>query len=573
MKKIIFYFNQKAQRIFEKQVKDGVEKLVLSSPYNFVSRNEMIARIVNVEDDEEIASKVDKGFSYYNAVDHFALKIEEGVFFDEVKSVYKASSYGFAVCVNGKLAVLSPISVTKDKQKAFINIYPTKTKKIPSMQEIFEILAFKKITVLQTEVQIQEQLSKINSAIKTPARILVAQGRPAIDGYPEYFKPMMDFNKKAGAVKSDGSIDFKEVGSVVQVAAGQEILQRIPAVKPTIGLDIYGNQIQPETLSVSGYRYGENITASEFDSDIFVSAIDGVLKVVNRKVTVLKMVVVNGNLDYKTGNIDFNGSVNIMGSVLPGFKIRATGDVMVQENLEDAVIESGGDVKIAGGIVGKDLVKIICAGTLETKYILNATVEAGGDIIVEDSIINSNVFSNHDISVVAKNGKIIGGTATAQYTISVKVAGAPSNPPTMLNVGRNLFIERELDALNKEIGFKKDEVNDIMRQVRVNFGEGVFKDAAKAIASLIPSKKKQCVEMLQQLGKKNAELKELSDKADEIAKKLDLDKEPFVAAYDKIYPGVILNIKKDVLKVDREYSNVKFYDDIAEKQIRFTAAV
>ena len=573
MKKIVFYFDNKVKKILEKQVKDGVEKTVLSSPYNFVSRNEIIARVVNAETEEEMQSILDagkdSGFSYYTTSDYFPIKIGDGTFFDDYNSVYRASVYGFAVCVEGRLSVLSPISATKDKQKAFMTILPTKSGKIPAASEVFEMLNLKKIVTLKTEAEITELLSTISS--KSLAKILVAEGRPAIDGYPEYYKPFIDHTKKAGAVKSDGSIDFKEVGSVVQVSVGQEILQRIPAVKPTMGYDVFGNQIQPAVLSVSGYKPGENIVPSEFDSDILVSSIDGVLKVANRKVSVLKMVVVNGNLDYKTGNIDFNGSVTIMGSVLPGFKIKASGDVLIQESLEDAVIESGGDVKIKGGIVGKDFVKITCTGSLEAKYILNATVEAGGDIIVEDSIINSNVFSNHEINI-EKNGKLIGGNATAQYCISIKVAGAPSNPPTVLNVGRNLSIERELDVVSKDMNFKKEEINEVMRQLRVNFGEGVFKEPKKIIAALIPTKKKQCIELLQQLSAKNAELKEFSLKYDEISQKIVLEKEPLIIAYDKVYPGVVLNIKKNVLKVEREYSNVKFYDDSEEKRIRFTIA-
>ena len=569
MRKIIFYFNNEAIRIFEKQIEDGVEKTVLSSPYNFVLRNEIIARVVNVGSDEEIVSRIDPGYSYYNVVEYFPIKLDEGTFFDEYNSVYRASTYGFAICVGGRLSVLSPISITKDKQKVFMTVFPTKFGKIPAASEILEILGLKKITAIKTEAQISEQLEKVSS--KNLAKILVAEGRSTVDGYPEYYKPIINFNKKAGAIKSDGSMDYKEVGSVVQISTGQEILQRIPAVKPTVGIDVFGNQIQPAIIPVSGYKPGENIISSEFDSDIFISSIDGVLKVYNRVVSVLKVVVVNGNLDYKTGNIDFNGSVTVMGSVLPGFKIKASGDVLIQESLEDAMIESGGDVKIMGGIVGKDSVKVTCAGNLEAKYILNATVETGGDIIVDDSIINSNVFSNQDI-IIKKNGKLIGGTATAQYCISVKVAGAPSNPPTILNVGRNLFIERELDVVSKDMVPKREEINEVMRQLRVNFGEGVFKTPKEIIATLIPAKKKQCLELLQELSAKNAELKELSLKCDEIAQKLVLKKEPFIIAYDKIYPGAVLNIKKSVFKIEREYSNVKFYDDISEKQIRFTAA-
>ena len=572
MKKIIFYFNPTVAKIFEKKEIEGEEKLVLSSPYNFVSRNEIIARVVNVDTDDEIKEKLDEGYTYYNAVNYFSIKRDEGVFYDEAANVYKASHYGFAACINGNLRVLSTLSVTKDKLKAYLTVFPTKFHKLPGIPEIDEIMILNHVTVSVGEAQITEQLEKINVESKSVGRILIAQGRKPIDGYQEYFTPLLEYNKKAGQVKSDGSIDFKEVGSVIQVSAGQELLKRIPGVKPSPGLDIFGKHSEPAILPVSGFKVGMNIEPSEFDSDIYISTIDGVLKVVNKKVSVLKTVIVKGNLDYKTGNIDFNGSVTIFGSVLPGFKIKATGDVYVQESLEDALIESGGDVRIGGGIVGKDMAKISCAGSLKAKYMLNATVEAGGNIVAEESIINSNVFSNKSISVSAKNGKIIGGATTALISISAKVIGAPSNPHTVINVGRNLYIEKEQDILTKEINMKKSDTNEVMRQIRFNFGETIFQNPKNFIADLAPAKKKQAVELLQDLSKKNAELKELSEKAEEIAQKLVLEQEPSIIAYDKMYPGSALSIKKNIMKIERVYSNVKFFEDKDNMQIRFTTA-
>ena len=68
--------------------------------------------------------------------------------------------------------------------------------------------------------------------------------------------------------------------------------------------------------------------------------------------------MIKGNVDYDYGNIDFNGSVHITGSVLPGFTVKAKGDIVVDKNVEDAYLEAGGDINVKMGISGKGSCKV-----------------------------------------------------------------------------------------------------------------------------------------------------------------------------------------------------------------------
>jgi len=257
---------------------------------------------------------------------------------------------------------------------------------------------------------------------------------------------------------------------------------------------------------------------------------------------------------------------------LPGFSIKAKGDVIIDSSVEDAYIEAGGNVTIKMGVVGKESVKIVCGGDMTSKYLLNAEVEATGNITVEDSIINSTVYSNKNINVIAKTGKIIGGNTTALYDIVVNVAGAVNETVTTLNVGRNLFIEKELSFIKGKIVAWREEVAETIRKLKVSFGEGVFEDPKKYISILPPLKKKNCLVLLKELNDGNKELKELTEKSQEIAEKLKLEREPVIIVYDKIYPGSVLNIKKRIRKIDRIYENAKFLEDPETKDIRFTVA-
>src|SRR5437762_91037 len=68
---------------------------------------------------------------------------------------------------------------------------------------------------------------------------------------------------------------------------------------------------------------------------------DGGVQRVGGKLTVSKLYEVDGNVDFKVGNVDFDGRVTIKGDVLPGFNVKATGDVAITGMVENASIEAG----------------------------------------------------------------------------------------------------------------------------------------------------------------------------------------------------------------------------------------
>ena len=71
MKKIICYFDNAVKKIFiAKLDQAGKKKISLSSPYNFVSYNEIVARVIDIENTDQIKSHLDKGNSYYKVIDY-----------------------------------------------------------------------------------------------------------------------------------------------------------------------------------------------------------------------------------------------------------------------------------------------------------------------------------------------------------------------------------------------------------------------------------------------------------------------------------------------------------------------
>ncbi|HPW52279.1 MAG TPA: FapA family protein, partial [Spirochaetota bacterium] len=491
MKIIIFYFDNRASKMFTESTNEsGQTTSVLSSPNNFVLRNELVARIVDATGPEDAKRYIDKEhINYYHLVPYFQFKIGSGIFFDESTKSYRANHYGFIVLDKVKtMRLIVPFQITKEKTKAFYLIHPAKNGQLPSYSDIEEVLKLNKIVTPVDEKIIREELSKIDPKNRGITRLKVAQSKEPVNGRSEYFTPLVDIGKKAGKMLEDGRMDFKEIDSIVQVTKGQELLRRFEEIKAEDGYDIYGEKAAAVIEESKGFQRGENIVQSGSDPDIYVSAIDGCLETDKKKINVRAVATIKGDVDYESGNIDFSGSVRITGSVKPGFSVKATGDIFIDQSVDDAYLESGGKISVKMGISGKGSAVIKSEGGISAKFVLNSHLESKGDVIIEDSIINSKVYSNSKVFVTSQHGKIMGGEISALYRIEANSAGSSKETNTILTVGRNLELERELETIRIEINLKKESLEEVMTKIKTNFGGRLFEDPKKYIEVLPPIK-------------------------------------------------------------------------------------
>ncbi len=549
MKIIIYYIDPDAARIFtEKTDENGDKSLVLTSPYNFVYKDEIIAKIVNADNIEEASEFADKHYGYSKIVKYTQLKSGDGVYYDDLMNCYKASGYGFARLdkATAKLSLLEPLQVPKNKLKAYFLIHPTKLKVIPVYSDIEEALVKRKIFSGLGKQEVEKLLKAINPQIPKLHRITAASGREPVNGYEEHFTPLIKIEKEAGKILEDGSIDFKEVSSVIEVKKGQEILRKVPAVPTEDGYDIFGENVPAEIVKTDGYQKGSNIVQSGQDEFLYVSSINGCLEVKKKLVSISPVAVIKGDVDYESGNIDFDGSVQINGSVLSGFSVKAKDNIIIEKNVEDARIEAGGDVKVKLGIGGKGTTIVLAGGKVRAKFVINSSIESVKEIVIEDSIINSSVFSNDKIVVISKHGKIIGGEATALYDIIVNSSGVPKENKTILAVGKSLFIEREIKKIQDEMKPIEDQVEETNSKIKSSFGEELFLNPKEYLKILPPVKKKNCIEMLSKLQNQNKDLNILKEKLEFERQKLKLDRDPVVVIRDKAFPGTIIRIKNSV---------------------------
>src|SRR5690606_13235248 len=118
----------------------------------------------------------------------------------------------------------------------------------------------------------------------------------------------------------------KEVVRLANVKAGQMIAERVPPEPGVPGIDVTGEPIPPKEGKEVWIKPGKNVVLSPEKTALY-AAIDGLVsQSEDERINVFPVYEVNGDVDYRVGNIDFVGTVVIRGNVLTGFRVRTAGD-------------------------------------------------------------------------------------------------------------------------------------------------------------------------------------------------------------------------------------------------------
>lgn len=208
-------------------------------------------------------------------------------------------------------------------------------------------------------------------------------------------------------------------------------------------------------------RAGKNVVYNETDK-AFYSEIKGKLSVTGNRINVHNVYEVNEDLSMKTGNISFVGSIIIRGNVPTGYRIEAEGDIHVYGLVEASYLKAGGNITISEGVAGLKKAEIIAGGDINIGYINQATVEAGQNIIVNNSIIHSECVAKKHI--YCHSGSIIGGTCSAGVTIEAKEVGNKMDTKTEISIGVNkaeFDLETQLESAKRTLMSEITKLNKL----------------------------------------------------------------------------------------------------------------
>jgi uncharacterized protein (DUF342 family) len=305
----------------------------------------------------------------------------------------------------------------------------------------------------------------IKKAYDSPGvNVVCARGQQPVHGINAQIKHHVTITGKSRPQEmEDGSVDFKNLNLFTTVQEGDILAEKIPSTPGTPGMDVMGNIVITKPGKDMQLPVGKNVKI--VDTNTIVAEIAGQILITNNKINVLPIIEIKEDVDVSTGNIEFIGNVTVRGSVQPGFSVKAEGNVEIFGSVSGGIVE-GKNVIIKMGIQGMHRGYVKAKENVVAKFIENATVHAGMDIVVTDVVLHSRVTAGKKIQIEGRRGLIAGGTIMAGEEIRAKVVGTQMSTSTELEVGVNPVLREEYQHIRKEI--KKVELNLEQAQKALN---------------------------------------------------------------------------------------------------------
>lgn len=303
-----------------------------------------------------------------------------------------------------------------------------------------------------------------------PQKLLVAKASQPVHGEDARFELLVDdARSRAPKVDEHGHIDFHELGDIPMVKADQALMRRHPATAGTPGRTVMGVAIPAKPGKAA--LFDTKLTGAAVDPQdphLLRAQIAGQPVHTDSGVCVEPVLRLR-RVNVASGNIRYDGTVEVAEDVAPGFKIQATGDIVVKGLVEGAEITSEGHVQVGGGIIAKSVVR--AAQTVTARFAESAEIHAGAVIAITDTAVHCTLESGNQIQIGSPENpraRLVGGVARATMLIQVPTLGASASGVTRVQVGVSPELDRrlqELEAQQVQLKAEEDKLSKVVKHL------------------------------------------------------------------------------------------------------------
>jgi uncharacterized protein (DUF342 family)/YesN/AraC family two-component response regulator len=266
-------------------------------------------------------------------------------------------------------------------------------------------------------------------------KFIVAQGIAPSVGKPAYIEYHFDTQPdSAGVVNDDGSIDFMARGDSPFVKKGQLLAEKKPMKQPKSGVDVFGEALLVGEVDDIPLEGGEGVEFSEDGLQLTAIMTGQPVMDIKGVISVLESFTVNGDVDFKTGNINFKGNVVVKGSVKEGFLVEC--DELIANEINGGIIKIRGDLKVSNGVVNAD---IQTQGSVQAKFLQKTKLYGYGNMMITREIMESYIAISGGLN--NDTGRITASTIAARKGMSVKQIGTEKSEISTIKTGANDHVQ------------------------------------------------------------------------------------------------------------------------------------
>jgi len=318
---------------------------------------------------------------------------------------------------------------------------------------------------------------------------LIAQGTPAEDGKHgeiRFIVPKIDeeyrHGKPVDALSDFGGeltfaqaarpsvkplIDTSFLRDVKNLEPGNPVAEIIPETKAVNGQDVFGKEIKAKDGKPVKFKFDDKTLeiVEEKRKKLLVSKAKGFFTDERERLFVCDHLVIPGDVDMTTEDIDFTGKVSVRGDVVRGHSVTAHGDLEVDGNFYgNALLSVEGSVKVTGYVSGSRRTRIVAATDIFLDVVHTVNLEAGGSIYVNTEARDCVMLTSG--GVFMPTGHIFGGEVHCRKGVEARQIG-PSGGSAM---SITLMGESHLDEAYTELSGKIREHERLEHKFRDRLG-------------------------------------------------------------------------------------------------------
>lgn len=310
--------------------------------------------------------------------------------FTSLKNALEEAS-GLRICI-GQIKPRVEVEISADEMEASIILNITAKEfadnKVLISSEIVETL--NKAGVFLSLDNLFKKPITVQKKIIAVKGVKPEKGKDAVIKYYE-------ISDKKPVVKEDGTVNHYELNLIENVKKGDWLGEKIHPTEGKPGITVTGKVLpSPRGIDLT-LKYDKKTIEEhkEKDKTILKAKTDGAVRFEDDKIRVDNHLIIPGDVDYKTGNISFDGYVTVKGTVKDGFLVTAKNDISIQSNMGLGVIgkivSKEGSIYIKGGIFGKNVSVINAKKNVFIKYCNECKIVAGEDINIGFYALDSNL--------------------------------------------------------------------------------------------------------------------------------------------------------------------------------------
>lgn len=450
------------------------------------------------------------------------------------------------------------IEISPDSMKAIGTFFaPSSKGKLMTKKDILSDLEFAGVKHGIQEKIIDAYLAGRQFCMRLP----LAKGTPVREGKSAtiayHFNTDPNVKPK---VNEDGSVDFHDLSMISHVNVGDALATLTPADFGEDGVDVRGVVVHPKKVVQKTLRFGKNIHLSE-DGTVIYSDVNGHASLAGGQVFVSNIYEVPADVSVASGDIDYDGNVEVKGNVVTGFSVKAKGDIVVNGVAEAAYLEAGGQIILKRGMQGMGKGVLKAGGGVVSRFLESCDVTSGGNVTA-DAIMHSKVSARGDVMATGKKGMIAGGSVYTRGNIGARMLGSTMGTLTLLESSIGEGVMEEYRTLAMELDVLKDEIEDSLQTLMKH--KKMLESKKESVQA--EAKKK----LLAEKQKYDGLLKEKTQKEERyeaLKKDIDSYRSGRIKFSDTAFPGVKVNIANALYTVKDKLTRGQFVKENADIKV------